>query len=67
MAAEDASHDDEPAAGDTPRMVTAVFLDPDVAAAFPDAESANAALRLILEARRLSRSTETPPPAGAPQ
>jgi hypothetical protein len=34
---------------------TAILLEPDVAEAFPDAASVNAALRLVIEAAKLAR------------
>lgn len=39
------------------KEVLLVSLDPDVAEAFPDAESVNRALRLLLEASRKAAST----------
>jgi hypothetical protein len=35
-----------------------VLLDPEVAAAFPDAESVNAALRIVLSAAQKSRNAQ---------
>lgn len=39
-----------------PKDVVMVTLDPDVAAAFPDAESVNEALRLLLKAAKKAAS-----------
>lgn len=36
-----------------------VLLDPEVAAAFPDAESVNAALRIVLSAAQKARNAQT--------
>lgn len=45
-------------AGSSPKMARAVVLAPDVAAVFPDAESVNEALRMLVKAARQSIKAE---------